>query len=94
MKRKDFIDITPGTPLLVGSAFKDGSDDSSCDDIRHLLNGIITFDRLNGDWVHHKEVPQTPFHISELVGVFVLQDLDKDKEAYELGDMGIIFGEV
>ena len=80
MRRSDFDHMEPGTLLQVGDHFDEG-DFEDCEPAKHLLNGIITFRERRGDWIYHEEVPDTPFFITELVGVYVPNDLPEFESA-------------
>ena len=69
MKKSDFDSIEPGTLLRVGDHFTEG-DSEDWKPIEHLLNGVITFRERRNDWIYHEEDPETPFFITELVGVY------------------------
>ena len=74
MRRSDFDVIEPGTLLQVGDHFTEG-DFEDCKPVEHLLNGVITFRERRGDWIYHEEDPDTPFFITELVGVYAPMEL-------------------
>ena len=93
MKRVEFSELEPGTPLLVGDKFTTG-DSEDFEAIKHLLNRIITFTEIKDEWVYHEEVPDTPFHVSEIACVADMRCLDDETVDYQLGNIGLIFGEV
>lgn len=92
MTRAEFDGVPRGTQLLVGDKFTSG-DDEDTEPVKHLLNGVITLTEVSGEWVCHEEVPDTPFHVSEIVGVLFAKCIDDENVDYQPGDMGLIFGE-
>lgn len=94
MTKADFENMEPGTLLIVGDRFNEGMDCEDVKTLEYLLNGYITFQRLDGAWVYHYEVPDCPFHISELIGPVCVACLDEERESYEVGDFRLLFGEV
>lgn len=79
-----------GTKLLVKPHFTEGNNIA----IKRWLGKVITFDHTyDGKWIYFTEVVEQPFRFDEIECVAEELIIDADIQ-YEVGDMGLIFGEV
>lgn len=88
MSSEELKNLEPGTRLFTADKFTNGDDP----DIEHLLNSVVTFRKFDGtNWVYVEEVPESPFHRKEIVGVYQ-ECIDDESIPYEMGDISELIG--